>query len=268
MRHIMAAVTGPNTSALALYCLLTAILIGVPVVTGSLLYPGEESFRDIWQHYAAIDALRDNIYAPQNPFVTTSDSSRHFHPFWLGAAVLANALGLSTFAILGWVGVLSGVLLAVGIHAFARAFSPSPSAPAVLLILITLGWSVQLPHTGFPTFVTLLYGIAYPATILIGLSLLLWAFIIRSFEKPLWLWAIIPLTTLMVTTHQLGAMIGLTVAGCFILCWPETQIKARIQTATAVTAGLALAALWPYHNPYRLILAASGSTWELSLIHI
>jgi hypothetical protein len=108
---------------------------------------------------------------------------------------------------------------------------------------------------------TLIEGIAYPAALLVGLSLLLWAFVIRGFERPRRMVLLTPLTAFMFATHQLGAGIGVMGAGCFVLLWPGAAIRDRFLSAVAIGAGLLLALVWPYSNPLAAIARTGNATW-------
>ena len=71
-------------------------------------------------------------------------------------------------------------------------------------------------HTGLHSIPSLFEAAAYPATLLIGLSLILWSLTITSLSR-MWLAALaIPLVAFMFATHQLGAGIGLVGAGAIL----------------------------------------------------
>ncbi|HYE28593.1 MAG TPA: hypothetical protein VEA61_10215 [Allosphingosinicella sp.] len=221
-----------------------------------------QTSRDLWQHLAALRALIDNPLDPANPFVATAEGSRHFHPYWVAVALVARAVGWNAWQAIAFAGFVSAGVLLAGIHAFGRAFYRSPWGPLALLAAMAFGWCLPVSHTGYHSLGTLIEGIAYPAALLIGLSLLLWALVIRALERPPLAWLIVPLAALMFATHQLGAGIGFIAAGCFVLLWPEGGLKARAAAAAALAGGLLLAAAWPYHNPFEAMVRTGNPTWS------
>lgn len=244
------------------YIALALVLLGGPAIYAGYTAAGEDANRDLWQHIAAINALRADLLSPENPYVSSDTTSRHFQPFWVVAAILGNVLGASNLMLWAGVSILSAVILAFGVYVFARSYEPSPYAPHVLLFLIVVAWPLQVGHTGFTSFSTLLFGIGYPATTLIGLSMILWALVSKAFDDSRLCPLIVALVALMVTTHQLGALIGLVVAGCYVLLWPHATTIGRVQVSLAILLGMIAAAFWPYFNPYALVLRAADSSWD------
>ncbi|HEX6376273.1 MAG TPA: hypothetical protein VFZ91_11200 [Allosphingosinicella sp.] len=221
-----------------------------------------QSSRDLWQHLATLRALIENPFDPANPFVATAEGSRHFHPYWVSVALLAKTVGWNEWQAIAFAGFVSATTLLAGIHAFGRAFYRTPWGPLALLVAMSLGWSLPVSHTGYHSLGTLIEGVAYPATLLIGLSLLLWALVIRILERSAPAWPIVPLAAFMFATHQLGAGIGFLAAGCFILLWPEGSLRARAAIAAAIAGGLLLAAAWPYHSPFEAIARTGNPSWS------
>jgi len=220
-----------------------------------------QTSRDLWQHLATLRELIADPFHPANPFVATGEGSRHFHPYWVAVALVARAFGWNAWQAIAFAGFVSAFTLLAGLYAFGRAFYRSPWGPLALLGAMVFGWSLPFSHTGYHSLGTLIEGIAYPAALLIGLSLLLWALVIRAFERPVLAWAIVPLAAFMFATHQLGAGIGFMAAGCFILLWPGASLKARAGTAAALAAGILLSMAWPYHNPFEAIARAGLPSW-------
>ncbi|MGA9582697.1 MAG: hypothetical protein WBR13_12095 [Allosphingosinicella sp.] len=220
-----------------------------------------QTSRDLWQHLASLRALIENPFAPANPFVATAEGSRHFHPYWVSVALVAKALGWNEWQAITFAGYFSAGALLAGIYAFGRAFYRTAWGPLALLVAMVFGWSLPVSHTGYHSMGTLIEGIAYPAALLIGLSLLLWALVIRALDRPASAWWIVPLAAFMFATHQLGAGIAFMAAGCFILLWPGSSLKIRAGCAAAIAAGILLSMAWPYHNPFEAIARTGIPTW-------
>ena len=163
---------------------------------------------------------------PDSPFLPGSGVSRHFHPYWLGMATLARATGGSEWDAIHLGAYFSLAVLAVGIYAFGRSYYRSSWGPVALLSAMLLAWLVPFGHTGLHSIPSLFEAAAYPATLLIGLSLILWSLTITSLSR-MWLAALaIPLVAFMFATHQLGAGIGLVGAGAILAFWPECPLQA------------------------------------------
>jgi hypothetical protein len=258
--------TGSPTRAdrrapLILFLLAALATLGAAAGLSSWEMNAQDINKDVWQHAAALRALMADLADPRNPFVASDDTSRHFHPLWVGMAAVARGLDLTVWQALTLASVLSMAVLGVGIHAFARAFYGSPWGSFVLLMTVLAGWAYQPHHTGFHSFHTLLFAAPYPATVMVGLCLLIWALTIRALQRWPNALILVPLTAVMFATHQLGTVIGLIGAGSFILFWPEGGIARRVLVSGAILLGLGLSLLWPYHNPLGLILRPGNSDW-------
>jgi hypothetical protein len=221
-----------------------------------------QTSRDLWQHLAALKALIADPLHPANPFVPTGEGSRHFHPYWVSVALVARAFGWNEWQAIGFAGFVSAGALLAGIWTFGRAFYRTPWGPLALLAAMILGWCLPVSHTGYHSLGTLIEGIAYPAALLIGLSLLLWGLVIRALERPARAWPIVPLAAFMFATHQLGAGIGFIAAGCFILLWPDVKFRARALAAGAIAFGILLSMAWPYHDPFEAIARTGLPSWS------
>ena len=232
--------------------------IAAQAATGHFL---DQSSRDIWQHLAALKALIADPIHPVNPFIPTNDSSRHFQPYWVSVALLARLLGWNEWQAYAFASFLSAGVLLGGIYTFGREFYRDRRGPLALLAAMALGWIFPIEHTGYHSPSALLDGFAYPATFLIGLSLVLWALVIRALAKPRLALVIAPLGALMFATHQLGAGIGFILAGWLALLWPNVSFRNRAAALGAIAIGLAASALWPYFNPFGAVLRTGNTRW-------
>lgn len=246
----------------ALYFLVAAVLFIPLAWMFGVFLPDQPANRDVWQAAAAIKALIDNPWSPTNPFIAAGDSSRHFQPYWLSLALIARSHGLDHLSTLGLAAYFSLTVMAVGIFVFARAYWTSRWAPLILLLTMVLGWLLPLIHTGFHSPLTLLHGAAYPATLLIGLTLILWASAIHALNRTWFTIVIFGLAALMFTTHQLGAAIGFIGAACLAALHGNSTLRTRGVILASMLAGIAVSALWPYHNPIALVLVGSTSSWD------
>ncbi|MEL6584294.1 MAG: hypothetical protein AAFQ36_10725 [Pseudomonadota bacterium] len=247
---------------MALYWLIAGALLGTAAVVAALNAPHDAPNQDIWQHIATLRALIDGRGSPSNPFLATEDTSRHFSALWVAAAWLGGSLGLNPFTIFAAAGGVSMLVLAAGLYAFCVAYFRTAWGAILLLPLILFGWVIEVEHTGYLSFRTLLFAAAYPATIMAGMCFALWALVIQVLRQPGLTVALVPLVALMLATHQLGALIGLVVAGSLILLWPEGVFRTRLAASFACVVGIALSLLWPFYNPIGMMLRGSSSSWD------
>ncbi|WP_341366531.1 hypothetical protein [Yoonia sp. BS5-3] len=243
------------------YIIIATLVLGPIALLAAFNMQLEPPVSDIWQHAAAIRALIADLANPANPFVVSDEGSRHFQPLWVAGAAVAQLFGLTEWDILRAAAILSMFVFGAGIFLFSRAFYSAPWAPVALLLTLIFAWLIRPQHTGLHSFHTLVYSAAYPATFLIGFSFILWAWTIRTVEGAVSPWRLVLLSLFMLTTHQLGAAIGLTVAGCFAVCWPGASLRIRVITLAAMAAGVLLSMLWPYHNPVLQMIGGAGSSW-------
>ena len=211
---------------------------------------------------AALRSLIADIHNPTNPFVGSSEPSRQFHPYWVTMAVLARTFGWSLAQTIAVGSYVSVTVLACGFYTFGRAYFRSPWGPLTLLLCSTLAWSIPISHTGYINVPTLVEGASYPAALLVGLSMMLWALIISSFEKPKLIVAIVPLAALMFSTHQLGAGLGFIVALAIASAWPVGQLRYRVAIFASMIVGVIASTFWIYFNPVEAVVRAGNPTWR------
>lgn len=183
------------------YIVVAVLLLGSFAWFSSYNMLIQPSLRDIWQHAATLRALIGNLADPSNPFVASNEGTRHFHPFWVGWAAVAQSFGLSEWDVLKLAAYFSMALFGTGTFVFARSYHPSPWAPLVLLLTTLLDWTVSIQHTGFHSPSTLIFSAAYPATALIGLSFILWAMTIRCLDNLKFTVLMVPISAVMFATH-------------------------------------------------------------------
>lgn len=219
---------------------------------------------DIWQHLATIGALMQDPVSPPNPFVATSDSSRLFGPYWWVVAVTARAFGLTPMQAYGLGAVLSLTLFVSSIWAFACAYYRSAAGPLALLAVVVAGWIIPPVYTGYYDPLSLMTGAAYPATMSVAAMLFQWAVTIRLLEGgSLRRYGVAQalVVAFAVATHPFTAAVALLGTACFALLWPQAKRDGRLMLAWTTAAGLGLAALWPFFNPYAVLATAASPRW-------
>ena len=244
------------------YVVLACILLGYPAYFSVAHFRLNQPFSDIWQHIAAINALMENLSDPGNPFIATDDPSRHFSLYWVAAAWIGRTFDLDVWSVLRLCTYFSMLVLGTGIYVFSRSYSRSPWFAPVLLVVLLFGWVAPYRHTGMHNFQTLLYAAVYPATLMIGVSFMLWAAVIRGLRSYKFLPAVTFVMLVMFVTHQLGAAIGFAVAGAFAIFHHDVPLRRRVAVVGAMAAGVVLSLGWPYYNPIGLMLASGNSSWS------
>jgi hypothetical protein len=248
---------------------LAVLLIFGPASGFYLLAPlGTESpLRDGWHHVAVLRELMHAPFSPLNPHVATSEPSRFFGPIQLALALTGRALGLDVWQVFGLGAVLSLLLFATGVAAFASRYLSDRWAPLILLLCLLFAWGTRAPsHTGYHNLRTLWVSAGYPASMLFGLGLLMWRTgldLASASRGRLALGCgLAALTALAVITHQLGAGFAIGGLGVFALFAPDASWRGRAAVAAAVAAGLLAAGLWPYFDVYALVASGGDPQWR------
>jgi hypothetical protein len=245
-----------------LFVVAAAIILGACATNAAIGHWTHQPNRDLFQHMAALRALIADVGHPANPFVNSAETSRHFHPYWVTMAALARGFGWTMQTTLAVAGFTSLSVLALGYYLFGRSYFRSDWGPLALLLTSMLAWSFPISHTGYVNIPTLVEGAAYPAALLVGLSLVLWALVIESLRRPRIIIAIPFLAAFMFATHQLGAGLGFIVALCLIATWPADGMRRRWLMCLAIAGGVALSSLWPYFNPIEAVIRAGNPNWR------
>jgi hypothetical protein len=208
---------------------------------------------DFGMHAATVERLRASFTDPGNPLVDADTPSAYYSPYTLLLAVVARVTGLSAVTVLWLVGPLAVVLLLVGLRAFVRTLTDRPLAPTLALVFLLLLWGVKhRVWSGFLSLWGLPLVMAFPSTVALGLTLLLWAGLARPVRWP----AGLGLGVLAATVALIHPFTGLT-AGLGILALRPR----RAWLPLGVAAGLVLC--WPYWS-FAELLSDSG---DLDAVH-
>src|SRR5205823_6411383 len=144
-----------------------------------------------------------------------------------------------------WIaGPLAVVLLLAGLRAFVRTLTDRPLAPTLSLVFLLLLWGVQnRVWSGFLSLWGLPLVMAFPSTVALGLTLLLWAGLVRPVRWPaaIGLGALGATVVLVHPFTALTALLGilalrprrawlpLGVAAVLVLCWPYWSFTALLR---------------------------------------
>jgi hypothetical protein len=249
----------------AYYYAVTAAVF-LALASWQLLWPLRLNWgaADIWQHLAALNAVIENPRHPNNPFVDTTDPTRLFGPYWVITGTLARLLGGSALQALVAAGIFSVALWLGALFLFGRAWLGSSRGALVLLLAVVLGWAWPPSFTGYHSPLAIVTGAAYPAFLLLGLTLILWTLSIRMLEVGGGLFTILLLTAFMVATHPFGAAVGIAGAVAFGLVAGEVPTLWRMRLLAGIALGALLALFWPYYSVMSVLRSADNPAWTTS----
>ena len=216
---------------------------------------------DIWQHLAALNAIIESPADPRNPFVDMAEPSRLFGPYWVLVGTIARLAGAEALHALVAASIVSVTLWLGAIYLFGRAWLGSAKGALVLLLTLTLAWIWPPSFTGYHSPIAIITGAAFPAFLLMGLTLLLWALSIRLLERGEGVIGIGLLTAFMTATHPFGAAVALAGAAAFALLAERAATRERQKLAAALAGGAALALVWPYYSVIEMLGGAGSAAW-------
>jgi hypothetical protein len=221
---------------------------------------------DLGVHAATVERLRISLAHPGNPLVDADTPSPYYSPYTVVLGVVARLTGLPAVTVLWIAGPLVVVLLLWGLRAFVRTLTDRPLAPLLALVFVLLLWGVRNRlWSGFVSLWALPLTMAYPSTLALALTLLLWAGLSRTLAAPV-SWArylgLGALAALVALVHPFTAL----TAGLGALAIAAGRTRSRttwlaLGAAAAEAAALVLA--WPYYSLPELL--RSGG--ELDAIH-
>jgi hypothetical protein len=244
------------------------VLAGIVTILAVGLAIRQPWSADLGVHAATVERLRESLTHPGNPLVDVDGPSPYYSPYPLLLALLARVTGLSAVTMLAIAGPFVVVLLLWGLRAFVRTLSDRPLAPVLALIFVLVLWGFK-PRvwSGFFSLWALPFVLAFPSTLALALTLLLWAGLSRTLDGPVrWsrylgigllggLVALVhPFTVVMAALGSLALVIGRA----------RRLSRAAWLWLGAATLEAALCVLvWPYYSVTTLL----GASAELDAIH-
>jgi hypothetical protein len=250
-----AATIRPATAYLALASLLAVWLIASTTLAP---LPSMQYFSDSWEHIATIRELRSSPLHPSHPQIATISPSRQFHPYAFAMAAAGKALGLDQFQSLSLGGVLTTILLFVGVWFFSRRYFAPAWAPVLVFACLFALWGTPWVYTGFHNLRTLFYAVSYPATFVLALSFFAAGVLLDHLARPslLRLVVLAALIGIMVICHPLQTSMALGFLVLLTVFHGTASAGWRVAALLGLAAGLALATRWPYFNWLQLVLGS------------
>lgn len=263
---LAAAVRGPTAVYLAI-----AIPLWTLVVWGAFFDQAATHLMgsDFWEHSAVLKAWIADLWRPDNPQLTTANSSRYFTPFFFLVAALSRALGLDPFQAMGLAGTLSITLFFLAVPLFFNRLFSSRWAGPIGLIVMLMGWGSGWLWSNLYQLRALFYVVAYQSFFAISLSLVAFRLMLGVLRRegfaPLYFSGLVVVVGLVFTVHPLTGLFA--VATLFSLAVGEHSVSARrrLLSLVGVALGLGLTAFWPFFSVWGLVLGegatmAGGST--------
>jgi hypothetical protein len=223
---------------------------------------------DLGVHAATVERLRLSLTHPGNPLVDADTPSPYYSPYTVALAVIARLTGLAPVTVLWIAGPVVVAVLLWGLHAFVRRLSDRPLAPTLALVFVLLLWGVKnRVWSGFVSLWALPLVMAFPSTLALGLTLLLWAGLARALDGPVGWSRCLGLGVLGAAVALVHPFTALT-ATLGVLALVAPRIRGRplvgwLPLGVAAVEAAVLVALWPYWS-FLALLRASG---ELDAIH-
>lgn len=217
---------------------------------------------DLGIHLATVDRLRYDLTNPGNPLVDAPGPSAYYTPYTVLLALIGMATGRSTIVLFAAAGPVVIALLLYGLRAFVTALTARRLAPLLALLSLVLLWGPR-PRvwSGFFQLWSLPLTAAYPSTLALALTLVFWAWLIRTLDRPpsgpryLGLGL---LAAVLALTHPFTFAFAALGAAALVIARIGTLPRATWRWLAAATAGwLALVLVWPYY-PFFALFGATG----------
>ena len=223
---------------------------------------------DFGIHAATVERLRLSLAHPGNPLVDADTPSPYYSPYTVALAVIARLTGLAPVTVLWIAGPVVVAVLLCGLRAFVRTLSSRPLAPTLAVVFVLLLWGVKnRVWSGFVSLWALPLVMAFPSTLALGLTLLLWAGLPRVLDGPVRWPRYLGLGALAAVIALVHPFTALTAAlGALALVVPRVRGRppaAWLALGTATVEAAVLVGLWPYWS-FVALLRASG---DLDAIH-
>jgi len=223
---------------------------------------------DFGIHAATVDRLRTSLTHPGNPLVDADTPSPYYSPYTVLLSLLARLTGVSAVTALWIAGPVVVVLFLWGLRAFVCTLTDRPLAPVLALVFVLLLWGVTTRvWSGFVSLWSLPLVMAFPSTLALALTLLLWAGLSRVLDRPVSWPRYLGLGTLAALVALVHPFTALTAAlGALALVAPRARSLSRaawLALGAATLTAAVLVLLWPYWS----FLALLRSSGELDAIH-
>jgi hypothetical protein len=250
-------------------------------ITGTLLvaiyiaivspYRSEMPDADAWEHHRAIKALLDENFWPGNPTYATDEPSVRYSPYSVALAGLCRLTGADAYGMLTAAGVVSWILLSVGIWWLLRIYGDESAAPTVLGFLV-LFYGVAPGYANSFALSDLPWHQVNPSAFSIALNFIAWSLFAASRHERVtvrsiaWLLAAIAIA-LSVLSHGMSGVLG--GIGIAVLPWSLEPQQRRTLLVGVVAIGVVsflLCAIWPWYNFIEAVLWGQDKSYWFNAV--
>jgi alpha-1,6-mannosyltransferase len=222
---------------------------------------------DLGMHAATVERLRTSLTDPGNPLVDEDTPSPYYSPYTVLLALIARTFGWSALTTLAVIGPVNLALLLWGLRCFVRTLTGRRAAPVLAVVFLLLLWGLK-PRvwSGFFSFWALPLVMGFPSTAALALTLLFWAALTRTLDRPPSWWRYLLLgllASVIALTHQFT--FGIAALGAIALVLSRARrlpLIAWAWLALAAAEAVVLLLVWPYYSFFALFGVA-----ELDAIH-
>lgn len=259
-------------SDLVFLLLSLALFVAVAVDAFTLRMATGTPTGDFWEHSATLRALLEDPWHPSNPHLASSDPSPRFIPLFVFAALVGRAFNLDVLDGMALVALLHTVVFLAGIFFFFRTYFRTPRASLYGLVVMFGSW-LYAWHFSNVYQLSIFFSVAsYPSTAALGISLLAFTQTTRLLRGSARERYGLPLlgvcVALLLVTHALTAMLGLTGVGLLCLTEPRVAWKRRLRVLAAITLGVLVAEAWPYFSTLSVLRGGphEETSWVMELV--
>jgi hypothetical protein len=237
--------------SLGIFCWVTWDAVRIRCVT----YEGGS---DYWEHSAALHALLQKPWRPDNPFVASHVPSSRFGPQFVLVALVARALHLDALGAMSLATIANTVLFLCAVRVFFATYFHHRLASLYGLLVMFFGWWQGFHYSNVYALNVFFTVASYPSTTALGLSLLGFALTVRllraELTRPHLALACLSLWMAGVfIIHPLTATLALSGVGVLAVAEPNVPFRVRVELVAALLLGLALSHFWPYFSPWRVV---------------
>jgi alpha-1,6-mannosyltransferase len=228
---------------------------------------------DLGMHAATVERLRASFTDPGNPLVDAPGPSPYYSPYTVLLAGLGRLTGWSTLTVLAIAGPVNIAVLLYGLRAFVTTLSARRPAPLLALLFVLGLWGLK-PRvwSGFFSLWAMPLTMSWPSTLALGLTLVFWAALARTLDRPVsgprylglgLLGAVVALTHQF--TFAIAALGALALIAVRARRLPRT---AWVWLGVAAVELVGLLLVWPYYSFFALFGVGDLDRIHTRLYHL
>lgn len=216
---------------------------------------------DALLHLAVLRSVLVDPWAPPHPVVATGDPTAYWSPLTVGLGIGGGLLGVGPVGLMWASAAVALVVLGVGLWRFTVAVTGRPEAVPLAVVFVLFAWGMRpVSWSGSLDVGSLGAGLAYPATLAVGVSLVWLASLARYLEEPRWgRGALLAVGAgLVVLVHPFSGLWLVVGAAAFVARRPR-----RAGALVTVVVGAAvIVSVWPWY-PWRDLISSAPALTDI-----